>query len=178
MLKSKLILVISFIILLSSCYTIKAPQGSVPKRGDITTDAFGGWIALSLTSGQSSIEGEFIAVSNDSLYVIVGDKVERHAIRDISSARVVLFNTESNAYAIWTFLGSVATISTGSFIIFTLPIWLISGTSITTAEASRINFYDYPDYNWEQLIKYARFPQGMPQGMDIIDLKPRFIPKH
>jgi len=125
--KSKLILIIGFIVLLISCHAVKAPKGSVPQRVYLTTDAFGGWIIITLTDSQSSIDGEFIAVSNDSLYVMVGDKLKRHAISDISSARVVLFNTESGAYGGWTFLGSISTISHGGFLIFTLPLWLISG---------------------------------------------------
>lgn len=164
----------SFAVLLFSCSTVKAPRGSVPKREAMATDAYGGWITLSLINNENAVEGEFIAVNSDSLHVMVRDKVQSFATTEISSARVVLFNTDIGRYATWTILGSLATLSNGGLLIFTFPMWLITGIVTGSAESNRINFYDYPTSDWSELNKFTRFPQGIPDEVKITDVKPRF----
>lgn len=177
MLKSKILIALCFIVL-CGCSTVKAPQGSVPRRKAIVTDAFGGWINVSLKTTQSSIQGEFIAVSSDSLFIMSDYKVQILPKADIDNARVVFFNTESGIYGAWTFLNSLATISNGYFLVFTLPINLITGISTTSGEAKRINYYDYPTLSWDELNKYARFPQGIPEQVDTKEIKPRPMAHH
>jgi hypothetical protein len=173
MLKNELRFIISFFLLLNSCGTVKAPHGSVPKRNALMTDAFGGWIELRLISPENFIAGEFIAIRDDSLYILTGGEIQKYAIPNVSSARVVLFKTESDSYGIWTFFGSLLTLSNGGFAVITLPSTLISGISTTVVEAKRINFLDYPSNNFDELKKFARFPQGMPEGINTTDLIPR-----
>lgn len=152
---------------------MQAPRRSVPKRLDISTDAFGGWIFLNNYDSEAEIQGEFITIGTDSLYIMVDGQVLAHDLDDIDKARVVLFNTNNSAYAIWTFLGFISTISNGYFLVFTGPMWLITGAAVNSGEAKRINYFDYPSYDWEELIKYARFPQGFPEGINLMDLRPR-----
>jgi hypothetical protein len=173
MYKSKSILIIGFIALLSNCATVKAPSGSVPTRTEITTDAFGGWISASLKSRQEAIQGEFIAVSTDSIYILTGNKAQGYALTSVDKARIVMFNTNTALYIFWTVGGSLATLSNGDFLVFTLPLTLVTGIVTTSAEAHRINFYDYPQFTWEELKKYARFPQGLPEKISITDIKSR-----
>jgi hypothetical protein len=173
MLKSKLLFVIGLIVLLNSCSSVKAPLGTVPVRNALATDTFGGWIELSLISPKDSISGEFIATSNDSLYIMDRGEVKIYAVSNISLARLVIFKNMSSTFGAWTFLGSLLTISNGAFLLFTLPTTLIMGISTTIGEAKRINFLDYPSNSIENLSKYARFPQGIPEGLNIADLRPR-----
>jgi hypothetical protein len=173
MLRISKFFIISFIVLLSNCSTVQAPRRSVPKLKGIETDAFGGWITLSLKGSQSSIAGELIAVDTDSIFVMRSDKIHLYSKTDISTARIILYNTGSNNFLAWTILGSLATISNGGFLIITLPITLIMGITTTVAEAKRINFYDYPNISWGELNKYARFPQGITSKININDIKPR-----
>ena len=48
---------------------------------------------------------------------------------------------------------------------FTVPIWILIG-SISTASATRQPEINYPGSNWESLTLYARFPQGIPPGLE------------
>ena len=158
---------------MNSCNTVKAPLASVPKRNSLATDTYGGWIELRLVSAKDSVSGEFIATGYDSLYIMEDARVQGYAISDIRYARVVFFKNMSGAYTAWTVLGSLLTFSNGYFMIFTLPVTIIIGLSTTFAESKRINFLDYPFNSLEDLSKYSRFPQGMPQEINIADLKPR-----
>lgn len=174
MLKSK-IFIASCFIGLCGCSTVKAPQRSVPRREAIAADAFGGWLSVSLKTTRSSIQGEFIAISSDSVFIMPDKKVQVLPKADIDRARIIFFNNESDAYSLWAFLSSVATISNGYYLVLTLPINIITGISTASAEAKRINYYDYPSLTWEELNKYARFPQGIPEQVDINEIKPRPI---
>ncbi len=156
-----------------SCSTVKAPSGTVPVRNALATDAFGGWIELSLITPKDSISGEFIATCNDSLYIMDRGEVKIYPISNIRLARLVIFKNMSGAFGAWTFFGSLFTISNGGFLIFTLPATLIMGIATTIGEAKRLNFLDYPSNSFENLSKYARFPQGIPEGLNIADLRPR-----
>ena|SRR5258708_2532525 len=179
MLKNEFVIFGFVFMLLSGCSkSITAPHGSVPNRKSLSTDAFGGWINLTLKSSQKSFQGELIAINTDSIYVMTNGKVQREEISDVNSARLILYKTSSEEYALWTSLMSLGTISNGYFLVFTLPLTLIAGISTTNSESQRINYIDYPQNSWEELMKYARFPQGLPQGLDVGDLKPRSIVKH
>jgi len=178
MLKNRFIILGFVFILLNGCgKSITAPHDAVPKRKSLPTDAFGGWISVTMKSSQKSFQGELIAINADSIYVMNNGKVQLEQISDVNSARIVLFKTSSEEYALWTFLGSLGTISNGAFLVFTFPLTLITGIATTSSESNRINYLDYPQNNWEELMKYARFPQGLPQGLNVGDLKPRSIIK-
>ena len=174
--KGKLIISILLIVMLNCCSTIKAPIGSVPNRKALRTDCYGGWLDLRLNSSNDTVTGEFIAANEDSIYIMQSGKVQTYAISNISSARVITFNNSRGAYVVWTVAGSLLTISNGGFLVFTLPPVLISGILTTVAEAKRINYLDYPSNSFKELSKYARFPQGMPEGIKTSDLKQRLTP--
>ncbi len=176
--KGKLIIFILLIVIYNCCSTIKAPLGSVPNRKAITTDAYGGWLELRLNSSDDPVAGEFIAANEDSIYIMQSGEVQIYAISDISFARVIIFNTNRGAYVVWTVAGSLFTLSNGTLLIFTLPPVLVSGILTSVAEAKRINYLDYPSNSFKELSKYARFPQGMPEGIKTSDLNPRPKPKH
>ncbi|MBN1387216.1 MAG: hypothetical protein JW965_02145 [Bacteroidales bacterium] len=175
--KGKLIISILLIVMLNCCSTIKAPIGSVPNRKALTTDAYGGWLEMTINSSNDSITGEFIAANEDSIYIMQNGEIQIYAISNISFARVIIFNNARGAYLIWTVAGSLLTISNGGFFIFTLPTVLVSGILTTVAESKRVNYLDYPSNGFKELSKYARFPQGMPEGIKASDLNPRLTPK-
>jgi hypothetical protein len=173
MLIKKIVLSISISFLLCCCATVRAPYGSVPKRLGIRTDAFGGWITLNLISNAKTVEGELVAVSSDSVFVFEGDTLQTFPTLDITYARVVLYNNNSSGYAGWTAIGSLATVLNGYYAVFTFPLFLITGMATTIAESNRVNYFDFPSNEWEVLKKYARFPQGIPEGINTSDLRPR-----
>ncbi len=159
------------IVIATACGAIKAPTGQVPRREEIETDAFGGWIHLNLLSKEES-EGELIALSNDSIFVF-NQKIVPIAKQDVATARLIMYNTDANRFATWTTLGSVGSISNGLFLIITLPAWIATGVSATTRESARVNYLDYPQTNWTRVNEFARFPQGFPVGLNRSELRAR-----
>lgn len=174
MLKNSFAIIFVLVLILQGCQTMKAPPGAVPKRTAMATDAFGGWLTLFFKdSVRNSVQGEFIAFGADSVYIMEGDRVLTAHVAEVDSASVVVFKTETGSYSLWTALASLLTISNGYFLVATLPLTLITGISTTVGESRRVNYYIYPDHAFSGLSKYARFPQGLPAGMDVAALKPR-----
>jgi hypothetical protein len=170
--KSTKYLWVVFMIFMVSCASVRAPHGSVPSREKVKTDAFGGWIGVT-DSSKVLIQGELIAMSADSVYLLNKDGFRGVAKSAIVSARLIIYNTSEGGYALWTFVGTLFTLTNGTFAVLTLPAMLISGIASTSTEAKRINYVDYPANNWKLLGRYARFPQGLPSDVEPSLLTPR-----
>ncbi len=147
-------------LLFEHCAHSHAPLGWLSGSETVPLDPYGAWIEVETDSGR--IDGEFIAVSSDSVFVAdtVLHVVGRTAI---SSARVFLYN--SNDVSAGLILGPLLTISNGVLLIFTAPMWLIGG-SIAAVSRSHDPLFDYPKDSFEQMSRYARFPRGLPEGID------------
>jgi hypothetical protein len=159
------------LLLFGSCTTVKAPQGSVPRRTELPAEAFGGWI--SVVHDNKTYEGELIAISDDSV-VLLNQNGNIFLSKDgIINARLIMYNTDYGRFAKWTVLGSFSSLSNGFFLIGTLPLWIIVGSSISSGEANRVNYIFYTGKGWEEINKFARFPQGLPSDFKIETLRPR-----
>ena len=79
----------------------------------------------------------------------------------------------TSEYDGWTILGTVSTLSHGWFLGFTFPMWLATGISASSGESFRDRYSeDHPDESyWIQIIKYSRFPQGLPDNINLKNLK-------
>jgi hypothetical protein len=166
------ILLICLVVLASACTGVRAPGKSVPKRHGVATEAFGGWIMVS--SGNPEVSGgELIGLTEESVYIMTGDGLQVIPRAEVVSARLIMYNTDAWEYSLWTTAGSLATLSNGFFLAFTFPMWLVTGIPVATGEANRHNYIDYPAAGWDELNKFARFPQGIPKGIDISSLRPR-----
>lgn len=160
--RNSLFLFAGIIFFLGSCKTVTAPKGTVPNRNGIVWDGRGGWITMSFAdSTQEQIKGEFIALGQDSVYIMNSDKLSSIPVADVRSAMVIMYNTETVGFTVWTLLSSLLSISNGAFLAITLPLNLITGISTTVGESRRVNYFEYPANDWTELNKYARFPQGM-----------------
>lgn len=173
MYKSKILVV--GLLALSACATVKAPNGQVPRRQDLVSDAFGGWMLLTLTS-QQNVEGELLALTADSIHVI-NSALFSFAKKDIAAGRLIMYNTDTGRFGRWATAGAFGSITNGWFLVFTMPLWIITGVATSSSEANRINYLDYPQTDWNYLNRYARFPQGFPAGLNRKDLQPRPIEK-
>ncbi len=163
-----LLLVSSFIVISFSCRTVKAPPGAVPKRPGLETDSYGGWMIINPN------DGELIAIDENTIYLLPNDgKILKIDKSEVIYARLIFYNTHSSEFGAWTAIGSIFTISHGLFALFSLPMWLISGIVITSSEAHRVNYLDYPNTRWDIINRYSRFPQGIPPDLDfdLIKLK-------
>jgi hypothetical protein len=168
MLRTRMFIFLAFA---TACTTVKAPVGTVPRRIDLNEEAFGGWISVTLAS--DSVEGEFIASSADSIYILKKTSVVSTPKSSITKARVIIFKTDLGRYSLWTGVGTVSTLSHGVLLILSGPVWLLTGIFTAEAEGDRINYLDYPKSSWDEINKHARFPQGLPAGVLLSEIKPK-----
>lgn len=165
--------------LLSGCAANTAPRGWLPEAESAQTEAFGAWTEIKYMDSASvkprDVDGELIAVDNDSLYLLDLAGVRAYPLSGIPRGKVTLYESGASALGYWTLLGTLSTASHGFVLIISAPLWMLTGI-VATANASYVSQFDFPDNSWTTLRRYARFPQGLPQPVDRSALKPRFIP--
>ena len=169
----------SYLVLLlvgiAGCAGIAAPRGTVPMVDVAPQGAFGGWASVWEGRGYSpDFEGELIAVSADSVFVLVGDSLVARSLNGVRRVRIVGYDPKAGDLMNWTLAGTLSTASHGIVAILSAPAWLLVGSAVTSsaAHASEINVPGY-HRTWDDLKPYARFPQGLPAGLDRTTLRKR-----
>jgi hypothetical protein len=157
----------------AACANNPAPGGWLPKAQEVPEDPYGAWVQLRKID-RTELGGEFIAIHGDTLFVLSASSglVAVHR-GQMDQARLAYYSSNWGVMAVWTTFGSLATISNGAFLVITLPLWLIAGPIATGAESRAplegVRHWD----QWRELRMYARFPQGIPDGLDRRVLRPR-----
>ena len=153
----------------AACASNPAPDDWLPSAREVPADPFGAWIRIEYESGSSrhEIAGELLAVEPDTVYVLAVDSMVAFPDESIRTARGAWFESGAGVLTAWTFLGSLASFSNGYIAGLTLPLWIISG-SLATGAQSRAPLVDYrPDQGrLMELRPDARFPPGLPEGID------------
>ena len=172
---SQLCFIAVLLILIVGCATNTAPKGwlDVPKASQSKT--FGGW--LEVQHGENStkrVQGELIALSPDRVFVLTDAGLLEIPKTTISQAKLTAYDSGAVALSVWTFLGTLSTISHGVFLIISAPVWVIGGSSITAVQSHK-PVISYPENSWEAFQRYARFPQGLPQGLERSSLLPKLV---
>lgn len=165
-----LLTIISFFV--SGCASSKAPTNWLTEPNDTQTDVYGGWIEIKYfvdSEKSSEIYGELIAIDQDSIF-IVNDAFHAFELSKIKSARLMSYNSNFGMMGNLTALGIVSTFSNGLFFIFTMPMWLIGGPIAATTRSFQ-PIIDYPGKEFNQFIPFARYPQGLPEGIDRYKIK-------
>jgi hypothetical protein len=170
--KNKLSIIILLIFLINAC---SAPY-FVPKPQYVDVNPYGAFITLKLGDGTTT-KGELLAV--DSTQIIILEFNDRFDSSELDTVRVIpylLYKNYKVEYAFinygWTIpLYTAVTITHGWFLIFTAPInWLV--TIPLTADAASAYTYDKKDLPFDYLKIFARFPQGIPEGISYKSIKP------
>jgi hypothetical protein len=158
----------------AACASNSAPKGWLPKPAEAQAGVYGGWIEL--TSQESAeprrTDGELIAVSADSVWVLNESQGVVIPTSTVQSGKLTAYAAQTGNLTTWTVGGTLATISNGAFLIFTAPMWLIGG-SLAVGGESRSPERKNPPLTWVQLAPFARFPQGMPEGIELTALQPK-----
>jgi hypothetical protein len=167
--KNKIVLTGLLAIIAGSCSSPKY----LPSVEEIDINQYGSHIRI-YNNTDGIVRGELVAIDTSKIVVLTEpDKV------NISKCVIVPVN-EVNRFKLqfarqkhygWTIpLYGLATISHGYFSIFTAPANLLVTISVT---GSGENSFTYSDKNmtFKQLKMFARFPQGIPPGVDIADIK-------
>lgn len=167
------LLIISTLFLLSSCAFNRAPDGWLPDAESVPLRYNGAWAELSVASS-ANLYGEFIAATRDTVFILAKDSMVTLPLAAIVSARLVLWRSNSGRFASNTFFGTLSTIGHGIFLIITAPIWLLGGSTVAITESYAPVEYQYQPGSawWQSMAKYARFPQGLPAGINHADILP------
>jgi hypothetical protein len=155
----------------TSCVVLRAPSGQVPTPRAAGQDVHGGW-ALLLIEGDLLLEGELLAAVRDTAWVLRNDGVRTVHRTEVQRAEVVGFDSRPQDVGGGAALGVLATASHGVFLAATAPLWILTGVlgSIHQESISRVRA---PPDDLSVLAKFARFPQGLPPGLDLLSLRPR-----
>jgi hypothetical protein len=158
---------------LGGCGSLHAPRGVLPKPAAAQQEAFGGW-AIIRTAGAvgGQVEGELIAVSADTVWLFQNAALLAVPAAAILQAQVSGYDSSPGTIVGVAALGVLATLSNGGFLILTAPAWLLTGTLGSHAQA-RYSRMVAQRAALDALSLYARFPQGMPPGLDRGSLLPR-----
>lgn len=162
----------------AACAGHTAPSGWLADPDAAQQEAFGGWMSVSCATSApdcADSDGELIAVHPDSVYVLTFSSLRAIPRASIESATLMGYDSHKGDLALWGFLGTVGTLSHGLLLIFTAPIWIIAGTSATSAQ-SRLPRLAYPNRGLEEFRFHARFPQGLPPGFDAATLRRKPFP--
>lgn len=163
----------------AGCAVTHEPEGWLPSPQAMQTDTHGGWVHVKCNSAskeKAEIGGELIAIGKDSMY-IANETFHSIAIFSIKSAQLVAYEPHTEEMGGLVFLGTLSSISDGLFLLFTAPMWIIGG-SITTSARSYEPIVEYPRRELSRFAPFARFPQGLPAGIDRNQMHSRPAPAH
>ena len=173
---------------LCGCAASRAPHGWLPYAQEAQREGYGGWIEVvaRATPRQPLLKGELLAVSDDSVWVLTRAGAGSCALADVLRATVEGYDPRNGDTARMTLAGTLTSFSTGYGLILVAPLWIVVGTISTAAlshdgrmkvDASRRaaagNAGDASRRSWLDVRLYARFPQGMPAGLDRSQLRMR-----
>jgi hypothetical protein len=122
----------------------------VPVRGHVIT----------LSTRRGTVTGELLAVGPRELMILGENDNQIVRFSEIEDVDIKLYRSYEGATGAWTGVGTASALTHGLIAIISIPVWLISGITVTAGEAenSRVEAVDLA-----KLYQYARFPQGMPQ---------------
>lgn len=164
--------------LLGGCGVTRAPDDWLPDPSGLEKQAYGGWLYLEIPRNKELIEeqGEFIAVQDTLVYLLTTQKgVLTIPMSTITFASVDFHGKETGKFAGWTTLGALSTASHGVGLILSFPAWILIGT-ISTVGVSHLGSEEESDPDqawWQNVTKFARFPQGLPPSLDVNRLRPK-----
>jgi hypothetical protein len=171
--KNKFFNLLLTVLLLNYC---TAPS-YIPKSEKLDISPYGSYIVVSQHDGPT-IRGELISIDNDYIIVLQDFKAPSDTVRSFSAIDLpmksvsgfTLTYAQPVNYSWSIFVYSLLTITHGFFLLLSFPVNLIVTISVT-AGGSLSYQYSNNTMTFENLKMFARFPQGLPTGINIKDLK-------
>jgi len=155
---------------LGGCATTGAPKEWLPPVMSAANDPYGAWIKVICSEAMwHTRAGEFIAVGEDSIYILRADTLHAIPLERVTRARLAFFDPGMNAGG-WSAAGAVSTLSHGLALVISLPFWLAGGIPIANLHTGEARA-EFPDLSWPELHRYARFPQGPPPNIHRLRLR-------
>ncbi len=150
------------------CAARYSPPGWLDSPREIQTGPYGGWLHVK-TTAKTETSGELIAIGRDSIFV-ANETLHAFALIDIESARLEAYGPDIALMGGWLVLGTLSSASNGWLCVFTGPMWILGGGTATILRSYE-PILEYPDQELSSLLPFARFPQGLPTGIDRRSIK-------
>lgn len=151
--------------LLGAC--VSNPDPRSPTIQMMEREGYGGFIVIRTKVGME-VAGELISVESNVIRVLrlpqTTGALTWVPVTDIESAELYKYEAEGG-FGAWGLLGTLSTISHGFWLVFSAPAWMISAGIAAGIESHHV-VVRYPDDRWNEFVPWARFPQGMPPGLD------------
>jgi hypothetical protein len=166
---------VCLLVIVSGCsFHTTAPKGWLPTAVEAQREAYGGWIKLDFNMGvqPKTVQGELIAAAPDTVYVLTSDSLVVVPTTSVTAGTLTAYDAQHGALRLWTILGTVSTLSHGFVLILSAPVWGIAGLN-ATASASKAPRVESTDPSLLRM--YARFPQGLPPGLDARSLRQKDV---
>ncbi len=147
-------------------------QNYLPRPDKIDVNEYGSFIEVRRYQGLT-LKGELISLDSNQMVIMTWNKKAPWMpvvvpMKEISSFS--LRYARPGPYG-WTIpVLSLSTITHGFFSLLTFPINLVV-TSVVTATGARAYRYSQSDIGFSQLKMFARYPQGIPPGIDLATLQ-------
>ena len=172
--------ILTFLILFGGCQSALIPAGYNIGPREVTKSFTGCWIDILSGSGDSAalqinLSGELIALQDDTAYILTEISYAAIPVKNIKSAKLHVFKPQG---AIWPVFGLLSFIPNivggianssfgGGFLLLGIPV-AASGILFGLGEIQSNATLKYPDKNsFNEFVKFARFPQGLPSGLEV-----------
>ena len=156
---------------LAGCAKSTAPRGWLPRPMDAQKVAHGGWISLQKGDSRGNFHhGELLAVHADTVFVLEDDMCVGFPKSQVAKATLMGYDSDTGPLAAWTLAGTLSTASHGVYLILSAPVWILVGSSATVSQSHAPQMVLTPG-TWNAARAYARFPQGLPEGLDRTSLR-------
>ncbi len=165
-------------LLLGGCAHNTAPPDFLPSPQEARREGYGGWLELTVREGargSRTAAGELLAVSEEELVLLGDSGVTTVPTAAVRGGRLTGYRSSAGLVGSFAALGTLSTVSNGYFLVFTAPMWIFGGT-IAAGTESTSPVIEVPPPHWLALAAWARFPQGIPPGLETGTLTPK--PKH
>jgi hypothetical protein len=175
---NSIIAVFVSVLFLSGCSTAKIPMDYRFNPRNVKKEVTGSWIEINLfptqvLSPEIKLSGELIAIQSDTVYILTEVQLRSILINEIFEATLYIYTNQAGKYALATgllyfpdILAAIAD-NIGGFLAIGVP-WVLAGSIITLSVGNNdSNLLIYPGRNQiEDFRKFARFPKGMPPGIE------------
>lgn len=147
----------------------------LPRQQHIDLNTYGSYIKLTPLKGKKVV-GELIAIDSTTIVVLLeeGNKCVVFPVNSVKKFKLHYAKARNYGWSVPVFL--VYPLVHGFFSIFTVPLHIIVTTAVT---ASGKDAYTYSNKNmtYEDLRMFARFPQGIPEQIDLDSLEYEVVKK-
>jgi len=154
-------------LILNGCYS----PNYLPTVENIDVSEFGSYIELHRNDADV-LKGELISIDTTQLIILSDmDSVKQIVTCPINHASsFTLKYAQPKDYSWRIPIYTLSTLLHGYFLILTAPINLIVTISVNASGSSDFE-YSEKDMTFDRLKMFARFPQGIPSNITLVDLK-------